>query len=208
MAKKRAYLLNRGEAYRLYEWFRLFAFSDQPESLLEAWNTLPGHLNDRHQLEDIVRPLDSIGHPHAEDTLFAIAAQNPSLYGDDVWVDAVLQLGTETALVKLLEMADVDPKVMGSHGGYAHEWQLQALLTGSPALRATLLARYKEGEFRRAGGPVEKALAASADVDTLLTMVEVKGLEGITHTHSLHGAVEAVVLEHRPLGGNSYEIMA
>jgi hypothetical protein len=69
-----------------------------------------------------------------------------------------------------------------------------------------LLARYKKGEFRRAGGPVEKALAASADADTLLAMVEVKGPQGITHTHYLHGAVEAVVLEHRPLGGNSYEI--
>jgi hypothetical protein len=205
-AKKQTYLLHNREAYGLYEWFRLFAFSDHPESLLEAWNTLPAQLNDRHQLENIVRPLGSIGHPHAEDTLFAIAAQNPSLYGDHTWVGAVLQLGTETALVKLLEMADVDPKVMGSHGGYAHERQLQALFVRSPALRTTLLARYKKGEFRRAGGPVEKALAASADADTLLTMVEVKGPQGITHTHYLHGALEAVVLEHRPLGGNSYEI--
>ena len=205
-AKKQTYLLQNREAYRLYEWFRLFAFSDRPESLLDAWNTLPTQLNDRHQLENIVRPLGSIGHPHAEGTLFAIAAQNPSLYGDDTWVGAVLQLGTETALVKVLEMADVDPKVMGAHGGYAHERQLQALLAGSPALRATLLARYKKGEFRRAGGPVEMALAAAADADTLLTMVEVKGRQGITHTHYLHGAVEAVVLEHRPLGGNSYEI--
>src|SRR6185312_10649980 len=154
------------------EWLRLFAFSDHPESLLEAWNTLPAQLNDRHQLENIVRPLGSIGHPHAEDTLFAIAAQNPSLYGDHTWVSAVLQLGSESAVAKLLELADADPKVMGSHGGYAHEKQLQALLNDSPALRERLLVRYIGGEFRRAGGPVEKALAASADTDTLLTLVE------------------------------------
>lgn len=203
---KQTYLLHNEQAYGLYEWFRLFAFSDHPESLLEAWKTLPAHLNDRHQLENIVRPLGSIGHPHAEDTLLAIAAQNPSLDGDHTWIGAVLRLGTETALVRLLEMADVDPKVMGSQGGYAQERQLQALLVGSPALRATLLARYKKGEFRRAGGPVEKALAASADADTLLTMVEVKGRQGVNHTRYLHGAVEAVVLERRPLGGNSYEI--
>ncbi len=205
-AKKQAYLLQNRDAYGLYEWLRLFAFSDHPESLLEAWNTLPAQLNDRHQLENIVRPLGSIGHPYSEDTLFAIAAQNPSLYGDATWVGAVLRLGTESALVKILEMADLDPKVMGSHGGHAHEQQLQALLVGSPALRANLLARYKKGEFRRAGGPMEKALAASADADTLLTMVDVKGQQGITHTHSLHRAVEAVVLERRPLGGISYEI--
>ena len=53
---------------------------------------------------------------------------------------------------------------------------------------------------------MEKALAASADADTLLTMVEVKGLQGITDTHYLNVALEAVVLEHRPVGGNSYEI--
>ena len=205
-AKKHTYLLHDQGAYGLYAWLRLFAFSDHPECLIEAWNTLPAQLNDRLQLENILLPLGSIGHPHAEDTLFAIAAQDPSLYGDHTWVGAVLQLGTETAVVKLLEMADVDPKVMGCHGGYAHERQLQALLVGSAALRAALLARYKKGEFRRVGGPLEKVLAASADADTLLTMVEVKGAQGVTHTRDLHGAVEAVVLEHRPLGGNSYEI--
>ena len=205
-AKTQTYLLQHREAYGLYEWLRLFAFSDHPEALLEAWNTLPPQLNDRHQLENIVRPLGSIGHPHAEDTLFAIAAQNPSLYGDHTWVSAVLQLGTESALARLLDLADVDPKVMGSHGGYAHERQLQALMADAPALREKLLQRYAGGEFRRAGGPVEKALAASADGDTLLTLVEVKGPQGVTDTHYLHGAVEAAVLEHRPLGGNSYEI--
>lgn len=205
-AKTHTYLLDNREAYGLYDWLKLFPFSDQPEGLLEAWNTLPVQLNDRQQLENIVRPLGSIGHPHAEDTLFAMAAQNPSLYGDHTWVSAVLQLGTETALVKLLEMADVDPKVMGSHGGFAHERQLQALLADAPMLRAVLLARYKAGEFRRPGGPVEKALAASADADTVLALVEVKGPQGVTHTNYLHGAVEAAVLEHRPLGGNSYEI--
>lgn len=206
MAKRHAYLLHHQGAYGLYDWFRLFAFSDHPERLLEAWNTLPVQLNDRRQLENILRPLGSIGHPHAEETLFTIAAQNPSLYGDYTWVGAVLQLGTETALVKLLELADVDPKVMGSHGGYPHVRQLQASLVGSPALRAALLARYKRGEFRRAGGPLEKALAASADADTLLTMVELKGAQGVTHIRDLHGAVEAVVLERRHLGANSYEI--
>lgn len=204
-AKKQTYFLQGSQAYGLYEWFRLFAFSDHPESLLDAWITLPPQLNDRHRLENIVRPLGGIGHPHAEDTLFAIAAQNPYLYGAHIWVDAVLQLGTETALIKLLERAEVDPKVMGSQGGYGHERQLQSLLSDSPTLRATLLTRYKQGEFRRAGGPVEKALAASADADTLLRMVEIKGSQGITHTRYLYGAVEAVVLEHRPLGGNSYE---
>jgi hypothetical protein len=205
-AKTQTYLLHSREAYGLYEWLRLFAFSDHPEAVLEAWNTLPAQLNDRHRLEDIIRPLGSIGHPHAEDTLFAIAAQNPSLYGDHAWVSAVLQLGTESAVSKLLELADADPKVMGSHGGYAHEKQLQALLKDSPALRERLLVRYTGGEFRRAGGPVEKALAASAHTDALLTLVEVKGPQGVTDTHYLHGAVEAAALERRPVGGNSYEI--
>ena len=205
-AKTQTYMLHTREAYGLYEWLRLFPFSDHPEALLGAWNTLPAQLNDRHQLGNIIRPLGGGGHPQAEETLFAIAAQNPSLYGDHTWVSAVLQLGTETALVKLLELADVDPKVMGSHGGFAHERQLQELLDGSPELRARLLARYKAGEFRRAGGPVEKALAASADTDTLLTMVGVKGAQGITDAHYLHGAVDAAVLEKRSLGGNTYEI--
>ena len=206
LAKKRPHLLDRRSAYQLYEWMRLFAFSDQPEALLEAWHRLPKELNDRRQLENIFRPLGSICHPQAEDTLFAIAAQNPYLYGEYVWIDAVLQRGTDTAVVKLLEMADVDPKVMGRHGGYAHERKLQALLAGSPDLRATLLDRYKKGEFQRAGGPVERALAASADAETLLTMVDVKGPQGIIDTQYLHGAVEAAVLEHRPLGGDIYEI--
>jgi hypothetical protein len=156
-AKTQTYLLHSREAYGLYEWLQLYVFSDHPEGVLEAWNALPPQLNDRHQLERIIRPLGNIDHPHAEDTLFAIAAQNPSLYGDHDWVGAVLARGTITAIVKLLEMADVEPKVMGSHGGYAHERQLQELMAGSPVLRAALLARYKAGEFRRAGGPVEKA---------------------------------------------------
>jgi hypothetical protein len=103
-------------------------------------------------------------------------------------------------------MADADPKVMGLHGGYAHERQLQELLASAPALRESLLARYKAGEFRRANGPVEKALAAAADAKTVLTLVQVKAVQGVTETHYLQGAVQAAVLERRPLSGNSYEI--
>lgn len=204
-AKKHPYLLQNQGAYGLYDWLQLFAFSDHPEHLLEAWDTLPTQLNEQRQLENILRPLGTIGHPHAEKTLFAIAAQNPFLYRSDAWVDAVLQLGTESALVKLLEMADIDRKAFGFRG-YAHEQRLQALLEGDPALRATFLNRYRKGEFRRPGGPLEKALAASADADTLIAMVEVKGAQGVTSSDDLCDAVEAVVLEHRPLGDNSYEI--
>jgi hypothetical protein len=34
----------------------------------------------------------------------------------------------------------------------------------------------------------------------------VKGPQGVTETNYLHGAVQAAVLERRPLSGNSYEI--
>ncbi|HTQ13450.1 MAG TPA: hypothetical protein VMH86_06200 [Rhizomicrobium sp.] len=205
-AQKQTWLLQHNQAYELHDWLRLFPFSDHPERILEAWNMLPPQLNDVHELERIVRPLGKIDHPHAEDTLFAMAAQNPALYGAHDWVSAVLGRGSETAIIKLLEMADADPKVMGSYGGYAHERQLQELLVSKPTLRATLLTRYKAGEFRRADGPVEKSLAATADAETVLAFVEVNGRQKATKTHYLHGAVEAAVLEHRPLSGNSYEI--
>ena len=205
-AKKQTWLLHSGQAYELYEWLRLFPFSGRPERILEAWNMLPPQLNDLHELERIVRPLGKIDHPHAEDTLFAMAAQNPALYGAHDWVGAVLGRGTESAVIKLLEMADADPKVMGSHAGYAHERQLQELLASAPALRSALLARYKAGEFRRANGPVERALAAAADAETVLTLVQVKGPQGVTNTGFLHGAVQTAVLERRHLSGNSDEI--
>ncbi len=206
LAKTRTYMLDSGSAHYLHRWLRLFPFSDQPRDLLEVWNKLPDHLKDRHELEGIVRPLGAIGHPHAEDILFLLADKNPVLIGNYVWVDTVLKLGTDTAVIKLLEMSDADARVIGAHGGYAHERQLEAILAHSPALRATLLARYKDGEFRRSGGTVEKALAACADADTLLTMVEVKGQKGATLCRDLNDALKAVVLEQRPLGSNSYEV--
>lgn len=135
-----------------------------------------------------------------------MAAQNPLLYGNHDWVGAVLARGTESAALKILELANADPRVMGRHGGYAHERQLKELLSSTPGLRATLLARYKTGEFRAINGPVEKALASSADKDTVLAMVEVRGPLGATTTRELHEAIESAVIERRPISGNSYEL--
>ena len=92
---------NRGE---LMGWVELFAFSDDPKTVLRALEMLPKKAYGEWRLERLLTALSRSPHSDALSVLLELAVLSPKLYGQHDWLNAILRLDTDAAVTAVFEL--------------------------------------------------------------------------------------------------------
>lgn len=167
---------NRGE---LMTWIELFAFSDQPLTVLGSLNLLSPHHRAPYRLRRLLDALGQSPQPDALKVLKALAQRDPSIADDDNWLDALVRLGSiEAARTLLGALCD------GTLGGRPRQSRdrfsdrLSGFAKALPAFKSELLKRYSDAATCKAGDILEAALLELADPDAVLAVLHGMALRG------------------------------
>lgn len=93
------------EAYELREWLRLLPFTTRPEKAIEIVRTLPQAQMRPAFLEEMIEGFSLTPSQTSEEALFKLAEDEPRLYLNYRWREAVLKIGTGSAALRLIELA-------------------------------------------------------------------------------------------------------
>lgn len=193
-AKTQRWILDK-DAYELKDWLRLLPFVSRPIEALDVVRALPDDQRTPERLEVVIGGLSMAPGADAEYVLFRLAAEDPRLYENYTWREAVINRSSVTAAPYLIQLT--------AQGVFAQEtdsWQiarrLGVLMAEQPELRAQVYQLLENG----IGGPglalLARAVAESPDVDGLLLLVKLE----IDHHRSLVSwrTIESVVTDRRP----------
>ena len=88
----------------LMGWVELFAFSDDPKTVLRALEMLPKKAYGEWRLERLLTALSRSPHSDALSVLLELAVLSPKLYGQHDWLNAILRLDTDAAVTAVFEL--------------------------------------------------------------------------------------------------------
>ena len=185
---------NRGE---LMSWIDLFPFSDKPAKVHDALASPPDQHRHPHALHRLLDVLPSGPPEAAVATLQRLASDDPRFTGDTSWVNALLRVDTESAVLSVLEMlfSDKIPVVIPLRWSQA----LVAWASSHPAFREALIARYGAGYSGVARPALQMALAELGDEEAFWVLFEGQVTGGDTPSVSeIWNMVRKLAFEHRP----------
>lgn len=171
LAKKEPWQLEESSE-RLMGWIELFAFSDRPLAVLEALNLLTSEQQHPRRLSRLLLALSQSPHDDTLQVLLELANRDPKMMKEYDWINAIIQIKTETSALKIIELI-CDGKIKASNaldGNYLVK-QLCILAKCFPKAQQDILQRYK----KMAGGPVKRMLKAAliehAEASFVLAMI-------------------------------------
>ena len=190
VAKKESWILRDG--YELRDWLRLLPFSNPTTEVSAVVRDLSNDQRRVDWLEDMIAGFRTAPGGDAEDVLFQLAEDNPNLYGNHAWHDAVIRRGTLSSARRFVDLA--------ANGAFEGEgtdhWitarQIAGLMSEHAELRTHVYQLLEK--CPRAPGLVllAQAVAEAPDANGLLLLIK--------HNPSFISrlTIERVVTEHVP----------
>lgn len=198
-AKKDAWRLdeNQGE---LMGWIELFAFSDQPIAVLEAIDLLPAELRHTWRLHRLLAALGKSPNEEALQVLEALAQREPQITQKWEWLNALIQLETESSAYALLNLLceGTLAKNRDSLSNWRLSEQLANLAQKFPLLRDDMLQRYEKMTDGQAKEVLEAALIEGSDTQILLKLIRSNAENNQQHDYKFTKAIENIAVGKRP----------
>lgn len=187
---------NRGE---LMTWVELFAFSDNPLSVLEVIGRLPRHANPVRQLQRLITALGHSPHAEALAVLKEIARQHPDAIQDYEWQKAVFKTSSEDAGLFLLDTICNLPQGRNAARLDADDLfkKLTIFIEKYPQLREKTLERFRTTDNPTAKGILVTALAHVADPQITLSILQHTAEINAPYRRQIVAAVEKMAIGQR-----------
>lgn len=190
------------EYFRLNDWLRLVAFTDDPARALPDLATLPKHYDREHSLSDLAFGLGFSPSPGAVDALRMLQVAYPGLIFRSRWAASLHEIGGDAAANLLLDaIASLpdDPKQWNDTYGIHHA--LAALLK-LPAPRARAFAMLERAGLRARQSLLVNALVEHMDEDDAMTLLDLADRsERQIIASVLIGRLENVAVSRAPIEG-------
>jgi hypothetical protein len=191
--------------WEIEEWLCLFPFSDDPQRLIGALETLGSLTKHVDQLSLLLTAISESGNV---DLLIGVAERDPDLLDDHSWLHALLGHGSKDAFMRFFQLLERPRFALKGNRGdlWMHAERLGSLAHEDPSVRASLLAILaKAAPMPARDQLIERALASNPDTETILTLIARRS--SVDHVdYTLHEAIENAAVEKRPVGGNSFEL--
>ena len=193
-AKTDAWIFANGEAYELREWLRLLPFTTRPEKAIEIVRALPQAQMRPAFLEEMIEGFSLTPSQASEEVLFKLAEDEPRLYQNYRWRDAVLKIGTGSAAFRLIELA-----ANGRFDGERFDLWYWARALAPQIAASGEVRRQIYDMLRRATEPrtieiLAGIVAECVDAEGLLLLVEIELRDGKPTVG--WRAIERVVTKH------------
>lgn len=193
-AQKETWLLDNRSPH-VDEWLELLVFSDRPMAVMDGLARLTGRMEPATwRLRRLLLALNHVP-SEAEEILFALAERDPRMLETYEWTQALLRLGTETAIIGLTERLLKGGSRSGSLAGLGRE--LANAAGTRPAFRRWLMARYRQVDDEGAR-QLETILIEVPDEEVIRVMIERYAASGRRFDDNLRHAIEQVVLKQLP----------
>lgn len=182
-ARAKAWLLDE-RTRELEDWLALFAFSDRPEAVFDAWDLVPGERRGPHRLDRLLTALGRTPDDRADKVLLRLAREHVHLLTGHDWIAALKERPTVSAARIVCDLA-IDGTLPESQSGHLSTSQhiLASAMNCDPEFRAELYGTYRS----LPPGPA-KTLFSQA-------IAEVPDSEGILEL------VNAYIADRQPFGG-------
>ncbi|MBS0149689.1 MAG: hypothetical protein JSR31_02035 [Nitrospira sp.] len=190
VAKQESWILWDG--YEVRYWLRLLPFSNPTAEASAVVRGLPNDQRRVDWLEDMIGGFRMAPGTAAESVLFQLAEDNPNLYGNYAWRDAVLRRGTLSSAVHFVDLAASG--VLEGRETYPSDTarQIAGLMSKHAELRTHVYQLLENGASMPSLGLLAQAVAEAPDTDGLLLLIK--------HNPSFISrlTIERVVTEHVP----------
>ena len=179
----------------LKDWLRLLPFSNRPADAVDIVRALPEQLRAPTALREL---LDALGHAPSDDgehVLFELAKDDPRLYANGAWRDAVIRPKSLTAAMRFVDLAMEGILV---HNSVWNRWHLSThigdLIGEHSELRAHVYRLLQNGATTAGLRLLAESVAKNPDTDGLLLLIQIETMYG-TAFASRH-TIERVVTQH------------
>jgi hypothetical protein len=200
-AKQKPWLLD--EQHSGIEWIELLPFSDRPASVHDALALIDARFREPWRLRRLLSALGKAPDVQAEQLLGELANRDPQLYSEYEWLAAVIQRGTASSAMMLLNLI-CDGKLTGNKPEI-DVWTLPRGLAGMirhhPGMRSELVRRFEGQAAGVNKSVIHHAIAELADADALLALVRGNAGDKWPFHAPLHRMIEEVALGKQPLVG-------
>jgi hypothetical protein len=195
-AKKEAWIITQNEGYQIREWIQLFPFTNRPEDSLQILQILPDNLRHPHSLEGLVTALGETSSEGGEDILFKLAENDPRFYQSHNWRVTVLNLGTESASRRLVDLTVNGAFSNKSSDDWYWSRELGELIAKYPEVRKYVYSILKGGVTSPALAVIARSVSENPDTEGILLLVDIENNQQQTYFGS--HTIEKVTTEHVP----------
>lgn len=171
-AKKETWILMQSDGYEWREWLALLPFTNRPAASLAAVRMVPDPYQQPRFFKELIDGLAETPSAGAEETLFALGKQDPRLYEDRDWQSAVWKTGTESAAVRLIDLAAEGVFVQRYGSSWHLGQQLAAFICEFPQARRRAYDVLRRAETPLSIPLIVMAIMDSSDVEGLLLLAE------------------------------------
>jgi hypothetical protein len=189
-AKKESWILRDG--YELREWLRLLPFSNPITEASAVVRDLPNDQRRVDWLEDMITGFRTVPGGDAESVLFQLAEDNPNLYGNHAWRDAVIRRGTLSSARRLVDLAATSVFEGKGMDDWITARQIAGLMSEHAELRTHVYQLLEKGPRTPGLALLAQAVAEAPDANGLLLLIK--------HNPSFISrlTIEGVVTKHVP----------
>jgi hypothetical protein len=196
---KETWILNQSDGYEWRSWFGLLPFTNRPAAALEAVKMVPEPHNHPRYFSELINRLGDTPSAGAEETLFALAEQDPRFYGEYDWRSAGCKIGTESAALRLIDLAASGALAQSSMDGWHVSRQLCALMDQYPSARRRAYDFVTGKAQPQTVELIIRAIAESPDAKGVLLIAEID--KNVTRRMLSSRTIEIVVTERLPAEG-------
>jgi len=170
--KTQSWILSDG--YELADWLRLLPFASPVSEASTIVRGLPADQRRADRLEEMIASFRTAPGDAAETVLFQLAQDDPTLYGNHVWLDAAIGQGTLSSARRFVDLA-----VNGAFQGRGTDhWylvkQLGGLIGEHPEIRSHLYQLLRHYALTPGLTLLAHAVAEHPDADGLVLLVEME----------------------------------
>jgi hypothetical protein len=190
----------RDQKWELERWLALIPFSDRPAAITEALDQAAEFALPLVQQSLMFTAFRYSPGIEAERCLVQLAYREPSLLNEFNWISALVDRGTSTAFLMLLDVLS-DPAF--SHFSLKFDtWRpgeaMSRLATLDPSFRHELIRVYDDSRYSACRNFIEQSLAKSPSCESLLAALKRYAAEGTGFNASLEVSIENLALQEIP----------
>jgi hypothetical protein len=195
-AKKEPWILTDSDGYQLRAWLRLLPFVNHVAEVTSVVRGIPDAQRVPDMLKEVVRGLGDAPSGEAEDVLFKLAEDDQRFYLNHQWRATAMQLGTESAVRRLVELTARGTLGVGSMDNWHLARELGGFMREFPDVRKYVHELLKDGPKSKGLEILARAVAEAPDTEGLLLLIKIE----IKHRRSFWTwlSIETVVTNHVP----------
>ena len=195
-AKRETWILTQSEGYELKIWLLLFPFVNNLAEVITVLRSMPAPQREPRFLQEMLAALADAPSADAEGILFKLGEDDPRFYMDYRWRATALQLGTQSSVRRIIDLAAKGVLQGRTTEDWALAQELGGLIDEYPDLRAHVYDLLRDGLSTSGLAQLARAIAENPDEDGLLLLIRLE--KDPSHSWIGWQTIERVVTEHVP----------